>query len=201
MKRWFLPYTPDLMQRLAEQAEITVRGMEAFAAWSGGDLMQERAVRTLEHEADDARRALEVELRAAFSTPLEPEDIFELSERLDQVLNDAKNAVREAQVMQMAPDVGLERMAAHALAGTQQLAEAFAVLVTDPDNAILRAQAAIRCDRELERAYRAAMSELLEVTEIREVVGRRELYRRYARLGESIVRVADRIWYAVVKTT
>lgn len=201
MKRWFLPYTPDLMQRLAEQAEITVRGMEAFAAWSGGDRMQEQAVRTLEHEADDARRALEVELRAAFSTPLEPEDIFELSERLDQVLNDAKNAVREAQVMQMAPDVGLERMAAHALAGTQQLAEAFAVLVTDPDTAILRAQAAIHCDRELERAYRAAMSELLEVTEIREVIGRRELYRRYARLGESIVRVADRIWYAVVKTT
>jgi len=201
MKRWFLPYTPDLARLLTEQAEITVRGMTAFAAWSGGDLDKEQVVRDCEHEADDARRTLETELRAAFSTPLEPEDIFELSERLDQVLNDAKNAVREADVMQMAPDEGMERMAAHALAGTRQLAESFAVLMTDPDTAIKRAQAAIHCERELERAYREAMSEVIDITEIREVIGRRELYRRYARLGDSIVRVADRIWYAVVKTS
>ena len=43
------------------------------------------------------------------------------------------------------------------------------------------------------------MSGLLEATELREVAGKRELYRRYARIGEAIEHVANRIWYAVVK--
>ncbi len=100
MKRhWFLPYTPDLLGRLLEQSEITVNGIDAFVQWSGGDLEQNEAVRKYEHDADLARRHLLKELRAAFSTPLDPEDIYELSERLDAVLNGAKNAVRESEVM------------------------------------------------------------------------------------------------------
>lgn len=35
--RWFLPETPDVIGMLQEQAAITVNGMEAFAAWAGGD--------------------------------------------------------------------------------------------------------------------------------------------------------------------
>jgi hypothetical protein len=36
---------------------------------------------------------------------------------------------------------------------------------------------------------------------VREVAARRELYRRYARIGEALVRVAHRVWYLVVKET
>jgi hypothetical protein len=43
------------------------------------------------------------------------------------------------------------------------------------------------------------MSALLQVNEIREVAGQRELYRRCARMGDAIEGVAHRIWYAVVK--
>ena len=50
------------------------------------------------------------ELRAAFSTPLDPEDIYELSERLDEVLNGAKNAVRESEVMKIDPDPAMADM-------------------------------------------------------------------------------------------
>jgi enamine deaminase RidA (YjgF/YER057c/UK114 family) len=34
---------------------------------------------------------------------------------------------------------------------------------------------------------------------IREVIGRRELYRRLSRIAETVVDVADRVWYAAVK--
>lgn len=34
---------------------------------------------------------------------------------------------------------------------------------------------------------------------IREVMGRRELYRRLSRIAETVVDVADRVWYAAVK--
>ena len=53
----------------------------------------------------------------AFTTPLEPEDIFELSRGLDRVLNNAKNAVREAEVIQMAPDAAIAEMAAELAEG------------------------------------------------------------------------------------
>jgi hypothetical protein len=43
------------------------------------------------------------------------------------------------------------------------------------------------------------MSQLLELDDLREVMGRRELYRRFARISEDVMRVADRVWYATVK--
>ena len=43
------------------------------------------------------------------------------------------------------------------------------------------------------------MAALLDLDDLREVTARRELYRRVARMGEVVVEVAERIWYAVVK--
>ena len=40
---------------------------------------------------------------------------------------------------------------------------------------------------------------LLAVPDLREVMGRRELYRRFARIGDDITEVAERVWYAAVK--
>jgi uncharacterized protein Yka (UPF0111/DUF47 family) len=199
MKRWFLPHTPDLIGLLRQQAQVTVRGIEAFKAWSTGELERAGEVRSAEHEADDVRRQLQGELRAAFSTPLDAEDLYELSERLDTVLNGAKNAVREAEVMAMEPDRPMAEMGAQIADGVRHLAAAYGGLGRDPDRATTEANAAIKCERVLERSYRAAMSALLCDGDISYVVGRRELYRRYARVGEQIVRVAHRVWYAVVK--
>jgi uncharacterized protein Yka (UPF0111/DUF47 family) len=201
MKRWFLPYTPDLLALLIDQAEVTERGMEAFVRWSasGGDNAAGDEVRRLEHEADDARRRLLLELRRAFTTPLDPEDVYELSEWLDEVLNGAKNAVREAEIMNVTPDMPLAEMAAHLLDGVRHLSHAFVDLTSDRDRATEEADAAIKCERGLEHSYRSAMSELSESDDLKEVTGRRELYRRYARIGDSLVRVCHRVWYLVVK--
>ncbi len=198
-QHWFLPYTPDLLALLLDQSEITGHGIDAFVAWSRGDLEQNEGVRRFEHEADDARRSLLKELRAAFSTPLDPEDIYELSERLDEVLNGAKNAVRESEIMKLPPDQPMAEMAGHLQTGVRHVHDAFEALKSDPDRATGAADAAIHCERALEHCYRRAMSELTEVVDLKEVTGRRELYRRYSRIGESLVRVAHRVWYSVVK--
>jgi uncharacterized protein Yka (UPF0111/DUF47 family) len=199
VRRWFLPYTPDLLELLLDQCEITCRGMTAFVQWSGGDAEQGRAVRDCEHEADDARRTLMKELRAAFSTPFDAEDIYELSERLDEVLNGAKNAVRESEITDVLPDPAMEEMAKCLQEGVQHLHDALAALKDDEDRATVAADAAIKCGRGLEHHYRKAMSELLKVDDATLQTGRRELYRRYSRIGEALVRVSHRVWYTVVK--
>ena len=101
---WFLPETPDVLGTLAAQADITVAGITAFAAWAHGDAAQESNVRTAEHGADQVRRELQTQLRHSFSTPIDQEDLYSLSELLDSVMNAAKNIVREADALGIAPD-------------------------------------------------------------------------------------------------
>ena len=198
MNHWFLPQTPDVLGTLGEQARVTVRGMEALAAWARG---ADRAadVRATEHEADAVRRELSRQLRSAFSTPIDQEDVYTLSERLDVVLNTAKNVVREAEALELAPDPALADMAQIALDGVLELASALNLVNEDPDRATAHADAAVAADRQMEKRYRAAMRESLAIEDLRLAVNRRELYRRMLELAEAEARVADRVWYAVVK--
>ena len=84
--------------------------------------------------------------------------------------------------------------------GTRRLKDAFVELERDgAAEATVPADAAVKAHRHLEHAYRVAMSGLVEVSDIREVTARRELYRRFARTGDELARVAERIWYAVLK--
>ncbi len=199
MRRWFLPKTPDLLGMLADQGEVTIRGMDAFRAWSKGDRSQAAVVHTVDHEGELASRAVLMRVRDAFVTPIGPEDIYEISERLDAVLNAAKNLIREAELVNMEPDPPMAEMADLISLGVQDLVRAFPELSSHPDRATECADAAVGRQRSLEHVYRRAMSALLGVSDIREVTGRRELYRRYARMGDGLEGVAHRIWYAVVK--
>ena len=85
LRRWFLPETPDVVGMLRRQTEITLEGMEALVAWANGDVAAVDRLRELEHRADDCKRELWSALTVAFTTPLEPEDLFELSRGLDRV--------------------------------------------------------------------------------------------------------------------
>jgi uncharacterized protein Yka (UPF0111/DUF47 family) len=197
-KRWFLPESPDLLGTLREQATITVDAMDALIAWSSGDATAAVAVRDCEHRADETKRQLWRALRDAFSTPLDAEDLYTLSADLDEVLNAAKDLTREMELMDMAPDAPIHEMVVLLAEAVRHIAGAFEALGGDGD-ATASADAAIKCQRRVEHSYRSAMSALLQVANLREVMGRREAYRRLSRIGDLVHTVAERVWYAVVK--
>lgn len=203
MSRWFLPETPDVVAMLRTQTELTIAGIDALVRWAEGDGAAADDVRRLEHEADDAKRALRTALRDAFTVPVDAEDLYTLSERLDALLNGAKDTVREADVMTTPPDQAMATMAHQVAAGVHRLAAAIEGLGgrDDPviDRAMDEADAGIKQGRKLEHTYRKAMSALLDVDDVREVAAKRELYRRFDRLGDLLVQIGDRIWYAAVK--
>lgn len=209
---WFLPHEPDVLGALLAQMAITVRGMVAFAAWAGGSAEAAERVREAEHEADEAKRTVRDALRDAFITPIGPEDIFVLSQLLDEILNASKDVVREAEVMDMAPDEPMAEMTQHLLEGTTHLSQAFDAIAAhagkdDDLAATTAADDATKCARRMEKVYRQAMSDLLsrddegtpEYQRFRQLMGRRELYRRLSRIADTVVAVADRVWYAAVK--
>jgi hypothetical protein len=198
-RRWFLPETPDVLAVLRRQLEATVEGMDAFAAWAAGDASAADTVRACEHRADDAKKEVREALRAAFVTPLDPEDVFALSRGVDWLLNHAKDAINESEDMACPPDEALAKMAARLAEAVGHIAEAIGCLAGAEGDAAGPADAAIKAARRLERAYRAGMAALLESDDLRDVIGRRELYRRCSRMGENAADVAERVIYAVVK--
>ena len=200
-RRWLLPYSPDLLGLLRAQAETTVDGMDAFVAWTQGDAAAADRVRECEHVADQRKRDLREALTEAFAPALEPENLFELSQGLDGVLNRVKNTVREAEVMGAQPDRAIAEMAAELAEGVRNLAAAFDALAdrSQRDDATHAADRAIKNQRRLEHRYRAAMSALIDVEDLREVTAKRELYRRLVRTSDHLANVAERVWYAVLK--
>jgi uncharacterized protein len=197
---WFLAESPDVLEILQTQARVTIVGMEALRDWAAGDIHAADRVRDAEHRADEQKRALWIAVREALSTPLDPEDLFAMSSLLDEVMNRAKDVVREAELLDLAAaDAGTQEMADQAAAGLRHLATAFAALRNDPNAATAAADAAVKCERSVERAYRKAVPELLASVELRVLLGRLEQYRRLLAIGDGIIAVAERVWYAVVK--
>jgi hypothetical protein len=97
------------------------------------------------------------------------------------------------------PDESLAEMCEALAASVHLLSDAVELLGSDSEAATARANEALRAQRQIEKVYRDAMASLVEIEDLREVMSRRELYRRVARVGEVVVDVAERVWYTVVK--
>lgn len=200
-RRWFLPETPDVLGSLRAQLAITIEGADAFVAWTHGD---DAAAAQLDDAVSRSRvagRGLLEQLRAAFVTPLEPEDLFALSRGIARILDFARDVVGESQVMASRPDAGVAEMAAHLAVAVRHLDAALEALDGRGDAATVEADAAIAAVALLDAAYARGMAGLLEVQERSDRIGRRELYRRCERIGEVVTEVAERVIYAVVKQT
>jgi uncharacterized protein Yka (UPF0111/DUF47 family) len=198
-RRWFLPEMPDLIGMLGRQLDVTREGTDALVAWAKGDESQAHVIRKLEHRADEHKRELEAALTVAFTTPLEPEDLYTLSRGIDWILNLSKDLVRESEVMKTPPDPRLAQMCEQLAEAVHLLADAVHLLGEKSQLATEKANQALRAERQVEKIYRQAMAALMDVDDLREVMARRELYRRVSRIGEIVVEVAERVWYAVVK--
>lgn len=198
---WFLPETPDVVGQLRRQSAATVEGMDAFAAWGHGEEGALERMRAARRESDEAKRELLNALRAAFVTPLEPEDAFTLSRGIDRIIAHALDLVGEAEVMESPPDAGVGQMADLLAQAVRKIDEAIDHLGSDSDAATAAAESALDTERVVAQAYYQGMARLLEVQDRHERISRRELYRRCARIGEGVVDVAERIQYAIVKQT
>jgi uncharacterized protein Yka (UPF0111/DUF47 family) len=196
---WFLPESPDVLAMLSQQLDVTKEGVDALVKWARGDDSQIAVIRSLEHKGDEHKRELERALTTAFTTPIEPQDLYTLSRGIDWILNQSKDLIRESDVMACPPDEPIAQMCEALADSVHLLSEAVELAVAKAGGATERANAALRAERRVEKVYRDAMAALLDVADLREVTARRELYRRLSRIGEEVVDAAERVWYIVVR--
>ncbi len=194
------PALPNVISLLVAQGEITAAGLEAFKNWSHG-LGQSAAdeLREAYRNGYSARRELLSALESALSTPVDQEDIYVLSERIDHILIEAKNLLREAEVLGWKPDSFAASMADRLASGTNDVVEGLRGLGKSGKEAGVQADAASQAIHHLERDYREAMVGLLERDNLREVIASQDIYRRYLNVSEAVMSVADRLWYAVLR--
>lgn len=197
-----LPHEPDVISLLVAQLDMTVAGLAALVEWTSGEPDQSFAVRDAEHEADERKRALWLALRDAFVTPLAPEDLYFMSARIDVVLGEAKDLVRESEVIETPPDEAMHDMAQALAESVGYLLDACTAFRGGRKNfgaATSAADAAHKAARAVEPRYRTAMAVLLASDDRRRVARYRESYHRMTRMGNDLIEVAERIWYVAVK--
>lgn len=194
--------TVDFYDLLNKQAEKTLEGMEALAVWLRMENPDERcqAVRDLEREADEMKMNVEKQLVSSFVTPFDREDIYELSASLDEVINAAKNVVREMEALNVTADgTKLAEMAELLVEGTKHLRDGIAALRKNLRGAADNALLARKTDTRLGKAYRTAVRELLELDDFKTIFRHKEVYKVMLAGAERIDKVGENLLHAIVK--
>jgi uncharacterized protein Yka (UPF0111/DUF47 family) len=200
---WFLSGEPDVLTLLDEQVATTIDGIRAYVSWAkSGEEDDARAVRDAEHAADDARRAVAEALRRSLVTPLEPEDLYTMSERIDAIINGAKNAVRDAEALEWKADAATAQIADLILAATEQIAQAVHCIRMDPEQASKSADAATHHARQVEKVYRSAIVSLRDrcIDDSLSFMTALAAYRSQLAIADAITHVSHRIWYSVLRS-
>ena len=100
--------------------------------------------------------------------------------------------MRESEVMACPPDAPLAAMAALLAAAIRELDAAVAGSLPARSGTTASADAAIKAARRDRARLPCGDGELLTVDDLHEVMARRELYRRGARIADAVVDVAER---------
>jgi hypothetical protein len=203
---WFLPRSFDVLGMLRTQLVLVEQGMRVLNRWGHGEVATHDAAAELRVVAEAehvARRELHHAVRDSFSTPIEAEDLFELGERLGEIIEAGYALIRESELSCsgprcLAPDPYLVGLLDALADATVPLAEGLRAL---PGGAAAKyADRAIEALSGAEHAYRAAIADLENEPDVRRELRRRELYRRAEHLHAAILRVARRTGYSVYKS-
>lgn len=167
---------------LAKQCEITKRGMEALYKYCSSvgeenhDAYGDEVIK-IEDEGDMARRILIDELNRTFITPMERNDIFDLSRQLDEILDYAKTAVDEMRLFKISPNSDMVRLVGILYEITEHIQKAVASM--EKHKAIAKDEAikVKSLENKMGANYYKALAKLFDSDDVSAIFKYREVYR------------------------
>lgn len=194
------------IELLTKQAAITVDGWKAVEAFlHSGDEAAAKEVRTKEKEADETRRILVDELSKTFVTPMDREDIFDLSLAIDDVMDYALSTVEEIRLLRIEADSYLKRMVGLVRRAGEELHLAMVRLQRNPNVAAEHALRAKKRENQVEKTYREGIAELFressDLDHLLQALRLREVYRHVSNAADRGDNAADLIGSIVMKLT
>lgn len=185
---------------LCRQTAKTLEGLGALADYMDDcGLNCVRLVKKFETEADDLRVRLIEELDRTFVTPIDREDIFDLSRAIDDVMDYANSTVLEMEAFEVKPDEHIKVMVNILIDAGNSINEAISSLESDPKRAQRQANRAKACENQMEDAYRQALARLFKGTDPVLMFKKREVYRHLSNAGDRGDEAADIISHIIMK--
>jgi uncharacterized protein Yka (UPF0111/DUF47 family) len=164
-----------------------------------------KAVRTLAEEASELRRVLIDELHKTFITPLDREDIFNLSHCFEDMVTYALTTVEEMNILKVDADDSIRQMMKLVSEEAEQLESATSRLAKNPRVALDHAHEVRRLERRVERLYRTAIKDLFaRATDPEQLPGlfyRREVYRHISNMSDRADSAANVFGMVIMKLT
>ncbi len=203
-KDFLRPRGDNFLRLITEQAAKTLEGMEALEEYMRNN-SKEAAKRVIqaEKEADELRRILVDELNRTFVTPMDREDIFALSRAIDDILDYGDSTVEEMDILDVAPNQHLLRMASLLRDAANEIHMATLRLKDHPGVAYEHAMRAKALENRVETIYREALADLFSgpttCEQVVEMLKLRELYRHLSNSADRGDEAANVITDIVVK--
>lgn len=163
------------------------------------------ALHTLAEEASELRRVLIDELHKTFITPLDREDIFNLSHCFEDMVTYALTTVEEMNILKVDADDHIRQMMKLVCEEAEQLELAILRLAKNPHVAIDHAHEVRKLERKVERLYRTAIKDLFaRATDPERLPGlfyRREVYRHISNMSDRADSAANVFGMVIMKLT
>jgi len=157
------------------------------------------AMTQVEHEGDDKRAELISELSRCLTTPIDREDIFRLSRSVDDVLDNLRDFLREAELFEPVDLEPFRRVLPPILDALTCLRTASAALVKLSSEISLQTLAARKASNAIRREYELVLADLFADPTAAEVLKQRELVRRLDVVGLRIAEAANALADGYIK--
>lgn len=161
------------------------------------------SLRALAEDASELRRVLIDELHKTFVTPLDREDIFNLSHCYEDMVTYALTTLEEMDVLKVDADTYIRRMIALVREEAQELQLAILRLAKNARVAGDHAREVRQKEREVERLYRAAIKDLfasaMDPERLPALFYRREVYRHISNMSDRADSAANVLGMVVMK--
>ncbi len=199
-KRIFSKEKNVFFDLLLRQSAKTLEGLEALATYVD-DCSKDNAkqVKQCEVEADDLRLMLIQALDKTFVTPLDREDIFDLSRAIDDVMDYANSTVYEMEIYEVCADGHVKEMVNILISAGREINHAISLLENQPKVASVHAVKAKAYENTMEGAYRLALSHLFRGNDTVFMLKMREIYRHLSNAADRGDEAANIITSIVMK--
>ncbi len=199
----------EFQRLLVEQATLAHEGMKVLYEFLGvtsdvQDSGEKRhnmrlKLKKTEESGDKARRELINAINSSLVTPLERQDLFSLSNVLDDILDYALNTADEMIIYEVYPDFYLTKMVEKLIRGVSYLEGAVEDLFRNKhisNSSVVKAKS---MENEIEETYHEALALLFSGENFKYMFKMREVLRHISNAADRIADAADIMGNIIIK--
>jgi len=194
VKDAFIPRDIPFYTLFEEQIENIIKGAETFEKFIHTNDRDDREkfleqIIVIEDRGDQKRFEISKLLAKTFITPIDREDILNITTSLDEILNYIYTATKEINIYNVNSTEGIKKMVEKIMSSIKELKEAIHLLKSKKyDEVFKHAIIAKTYENDVEDIYRKALKEMFESNDLNGNLGHylkmREIYRHLSNTAD-----------------